>query len=279
MSGYEYEECNCHPWCSDPSRDEAVRASEDGRPGPLPTLEECIERQTARPCGGADPAPSAGEAGGAVNGLRTERVTLEVTHHCRFPLREWLLDMVADCTSDPGESVRVVEESAPAASVAAGTDVAEIAQLAFDAGFGSSREGFNGECSYDHLAPKGSTFEGDGSEPYEKLKRDSVAKIMSEAANVAAGTEPDAWGVRRKGLVDCVAHRSSRKSAEGSAEQWGGTVVPLYAAPQAAKGWLTAEERSSIQLAANIAKASLSYSLAQELENILARETPPEVVP
>ena len=276
MSGIS--QVTLHPWCRDIPRDEAVRASEDNRKGPLPTLEECIERQTARPCGGADPAPSGGEPGGAANGLRTERVTLEVTHHCRFPLNEWLLEMVEEVTSDPGESVRVVDESAPAASDAAGKDVAEIAQLAFDAGFGSSREGFNGECSYDHLAPKGSTFEGDGSEPYEKLKRDSVAKIMSEAASVAAGTEPDAWGVRRNGLVDCVAHRSSRKSAEGSAEQWGGVVVPLYAAPQAAKGWLTPEERGSIQLAANIAKASLSYSLAQELENILARSTPPEVV-
>ena len=40
--GYQYEDCHCHPWCSDPARDEAVRASEDGRPGPLPTLEEAI---------------------------------------------------------------------------------------------------------------------------------------------------------------------------------------------------------------------------------------------
>ena len=31
-------------WCRDLSRDEAVRAAEDGRKGPLPTLEECIER-------------------------------------------------------------------------------------------------------------------------------------------------------------------------------------------------------------------------------------------
>lgn len=44
MSVYEYEECNCHPWCSDPSRDEFIRAAEDGRSGPLPTLEEAIYR-------------------------------------------------------------------------------------------------------------------------------------------------------------------------------------------------------------------------------------------
>ena len=31
-----------HPWCSNVPRDEAVRAAEDGRSGPLPTLEEAI---------------------------------------------------------------------------------------------------------------------------------------------------------------------------------------------------------------------------------------------
>ena len=34
-----------HSWCRDIPRDEAVRAAEDGRSGPLPTLDECIERQ------------------------------------------------------------------------------------------------------------------------------------------------------------------------------------------------------------------------------------------
>jgi hypothetical protein len=31
-----------HAWCHDTARDAAVRAAEDGRPGPLPTLEQCI---------------------------------------------------------------------------------------------------------------------------------------------------------------------------------------------------------------------------------------------
>jgi len=31
-----------HTWCSDPARDAAVRAAEDGRTGPLPTLKEAI---------------------------------------------------------------------------------------------------------------------------------------------------------------------------------------------------------------------------------------------
>jgi hypothetical protein len=31
-----------HAWCHDIARDEQVRAAEDGRTAPLPTLEECI---------------------------------------------------------------------------------------------------------------------------------------------------------------------------------------------------------------------------------------------
>ena len=43
-----------HAWCSDPSRDAAVRAAEDGRTGPLPTLGEAITRPFAcAACGGA----------------------------------------------------------------------------------------------------------------------------------------------------------------------------------------------------------------------------------
>jgi hypothetical protein len=50
------------------------------------------------------------------------------------------------------------------------------------------------------------------------------------------------------------------------------------AAPPQPRGWLSEEERGSIQHAATCAKSIWSYSLAQELENILARSSPPEVV-
>ena len=59
-------------WCRNVERDEAVRAAEDGRDGPLPRLEEAIETITHK---GDDMA---------TNGLRTERVTLEVTHKYVF---------------------------------------------------------------------------------------------------------------------------------------------------------------------------------------------------
>ena len=135
-----------HSWCQNIPRDEAVRAAENNRTGSLPTLEEAIARpfaNTQGTCEQSAPAPpfaqpakcspgvsETGETqsrlrtervterrppqpgGGAnVTGLRTERVTLEITHNCAFPLNEWLLEMVEDVTSDPGESVLVVEEA------------------------------------------------------------------------------------------------------------------------------------------------------------------------
>ena len=194
MSVYEYEECNCHPWCSDPSRDEFIRAAEDGRSGPLPTLEEAIYRAgTFMP----SEAPKGQNC--------TER------DNC----------------------------AAPAASV-------------------------NSQGILD----------------------------SSPAASGAAGTEPDAWGVRRKGGVDAVIYRLFRSSAEASAEQYGGIVVPLYAAPQPAPGWLTAEEREALAFAAkklyelsnrqyvNGDQDAARDTVREEgfLQSLLARSSPPEVV-
>ena len=94
-------------WCRNVERDEAVRAAEDGRDGPLPRLEEAIETITHK---GDDMA---------TNGLRTERVTLEVTH--KYVLHASAMDwpyMVANYFHRNGESVRVVEEANDALSIA-----------------------------------------------------------------------------------------------------------------------------------------------------------------
>ena len=94
-------------WCRNVERDEAVRAAEDGRDGPLPRLEEAIETITHK---GDDMA---------TNGLRTERVTLEVTHKYVFhaSAMDWPY-MVANYFHRNGESVRVVEEANDALSIA-----------------------------------------------------------------------------------------------------------------------------------------------------------------
>ena len=109
--------------CKDIPRDEAVRASEDGRSGPLPTLEEAIAGVTAR----RPPEPG---GGGNVTGLRTERVeidlppspepsearvTLEFSGRLRAPPSQWPWDLILSgacvVTSEPGDFFRVVEET------------------------------------------------------------------------------------------------------------------------------------------------------------------------
>jgi len=61
-----------HAWCHDVSRDAAVRAAEDGRTGPLPTLGECISGVT-------ETMSEKARGEGMLHGLRTERVTLDIT--------------------------------------------------------------------------------------------------------------------------------------------------------------------------------------------------------
>ena len=123
-----------HAWCSDPSRDAAVRAAEDNRTEPLPTLAEAIAapfactscggfgmdhrcRESCKECDGSGRAmfPKSGSASSAVdqenkgNGMRTERVTLEVTSAHDERLADCIVESIGDCLLH-GESVRVVEE-------------------------------------------------------------------------------------------------------------------------------------------------------------------------
>lgn len=189
-------------WCRDIPRDEAVRASEDGRSDPLPTLEECIAA--------ASPLP------GRVEGthwadwerLRAERITQALT-----------ADRFASAVAEADRlKARVAElEAAPAASGAA------------------------------------------------------------NSSGSPESSEPDAWGVRRKGGVDAVVHRLFRSSAEQSAEQYGGTVVPLFTSPPPARGWLTEEERRWVEDIKD--NCVLPYKGMKCMEAILARSTtPPDVV-
>jgi len=100
-----------HAWCRDPSRDERVRAAEDGRDRPLPTLEEAIARPFAH---AAERSSTVSKTGEGQSGMRTERVTLEVTHDSHLSLRDW-----PSLRTFFGESVRVVEETES-------SDVAEL---------------------------------------------------------------------------------------------------------------------------------------------------------
>jgi len=104
-----------HAWCRDPSRDERVRAAEDGRTGPLPTLKECIYGMFPKSGSATSPVEHENKGDGmATDGLRTERITLEVRHGESFGVSHW--SWVTILRLQSGESVRVVEDPAQAAS-------------------------------------------------------------------------------------------------------------------------------------------------------------------
>jgi hypothetical protein len=101
-----------HSWCRDIPRDEAVRAAEDGRPGPLPTLADVIAQPFADQ---AKYSPSLSESGKGQSGMRTERVALEVTHNNPWDINHWPWDYILRLGKR--ESVRVVEDPIPPAPV------------------------------------------------------------------------------------------------------------------------------------------------------------------
>jgi hypothetical protein len=90
-----------HAWCHDIARDAAVRAAEDNRTGPLPTLAEAIaavrERRSDH---------TKGEE--MSQGLRTERVVLEITYDQETQGHPGTWDW-STMVLDTGESVRVVD--------------------------------------------------------------------------------------------------------------------------------------------------------------------------
>ena len=203
-------------WCRDIPRDEAVRAAEDNRQGPLPTLADVIAEPFAD-----EPKRSAAvsKTGEVQSGLRTERVTLEITHDLDAPLGDWIVQVI-DESLGYDETVRVVEEAklAPAANADGGSN---------------------------HAAP---------------------------AASGAAGTKPVAWAfVATDGAI---VHVSTFEPVPGTA-----TVVPLYAAPQPASGWLSEKERGALKRAFDLlCDDDGDNPLAGTVQKLLARSSPPEVV-
>ena len=276
-------------WCKDIERDEAVRAAEDNRPGPLPTLEEAIAEQIAEYRGQSDlerlradadcllrlfqgqandfadvlsvvgridarvgrmermltktgsstSAPEHENNGDGMtpNGLRTERVTLEVTHRCAFPLHEWLLDMVADATFYPGESVRIVEE----------THFDVFAQVAMERDTAIRER--------------------------DKLRGERISQALTADRFAAAVAEADTLRAR-------VAYLGSQ--LESVADRAAAAETAL----EAASGWLTPTEEDAIlylianrsQFAPQTPHEERRNAACQVCRDLLVRSTPPEVV-
>ena len=297
---------NTHAWSTDPGRDAAVRAEEDGRQGALPTLEEAI--------GEVFPRQEA-----TVSGLRTERITLEVTHDLDARLSDWIVDVV-DESLGMMESVRVVEDCCidhiNMGEVLRRRDAAirEREELRARVAELEAASGVNGQGTLD-----GSTQAASGGEQavaFTKQQRDAIHLAVSVLASVwndgkqlygeaiealqsinfdaltASGgnhsanpngseQEPVAWGFFAEdgGMV----HVSTFKPEPGTA-----TVVPLYRLPSPPRGWLTGKERTTLAgvvgLLRDLAKvcgraaASRCELTAVAVEALLARSTPPKVV-
>jgi hypothetical protein len=300
-----------HAWCSDPSRDAAVRAAEDGRDRPLPTLEQCIEqqKQTARPCGGTDPAPSRGERGAADTGMRTERVTLEVTHGNPWRITAWEWSYILRLGT--GESVRVVDTHAEAVAESVAWEGARDAYRGRILRLTEERDAANRErdaavAESERRLRLCETMkrDGDSARFHAAVAHARVAELeqsiklcsgscgfagrSTRAASGGGEGEPVAWMCE---WTDHVGLHHTKTDAEDEAN---GDIVPqpLYRSPPQPRGWLTGEESALVKSwerhymqGAHYAQspshtndiAAEMGKLAEVCKSILARSTPPKV--
>ena len=284
-----------HPWCSDPSRDAAVRAAEDGRTGPLPTLGECIDAVTesmSKDARGekmdqgyfAEAAECSVPVSKTVegqSGMRTERVTLEVVHGAIASVNDqrWWHNRLW-IEPQKGESVRVVDEP----SSDADSEMLRRLLVASE----MRRLKVEAELEAAQAASGGGEGEMSRAGQIETLHGTNVPKC-TERDNLAASGggegEPMAWGVTFFTNQLCFNVYSEKFEAEavcerintGQTDYDSCTVVPLYAAHPQPRGWLTEEERGIIAGIAdddeyteegqNIAKALLASSSPPEVEH------------
>ena len=281
-----------HPWCKSPSRDEAVRAVEDGRSGPLPTLEEAIAAVTDRR------PPEPGGGGNVTGGLRTERVTLEVTHS--VPVAKWDWTNILE-TYRPGESVRVVEEFGTALPKVVEDMAAEINRLDSEREAAKARLSTclaGGDAMWSRLLAVGGERDS-----WKILAEKSNARADSLTARVAElESQLESVACRaataETALRQIVAQDYSRAAVNGASWKMHDIAEKaLQSAPAASNsseiltsspaasgaagtGWLTAEEREALTWWCGSAQPVDIGQLndwCAAIRNLLARSSPPEV--
>lgn len=242
-----------HPWCMSPSRDEAVRAAEDGRSGPLPTLEECIERVTER-----RPVPPRG-GGNVTGGLRTERVTLEVTHDLDAPLGDWIVQAL-DESLGYDETVCVVEE----------VHFDDLAQLAMerDAAIREREELRNKlnrcpECNGEGKHDSGGT---DASGEWINLPCEGCGSTGTMHGYVEATDKTRA----RVDELESAAKLAPAANADAESNH----AAPA-ASGAAGTGWLTRDERLAVSGSILILDQHGPTNIGRTLMDLLARSLPP----
>jgi hypothetical protein len=245
-----------HAWCHDPARDAAVRAAEDGRAGPLPTLGQCIDGMFSK-SGSPTSAPEQENKG---DGMRTERITLEVKHGEPFGVSQW--SWVTILRLQSGESVRVVEEA-----------VGSVDDRAY-----ADRMGCDEERDFATRI---------------LAQRDAAIREREELRSEITSVR-NCWGVSRfandvlKARVaelEAAAKRAPHANAGGEANH---AAQAASGGGEQPRGWLTGEERKVLEWALDVSD-SLSQcgatgtdgKRANEsvvIEALIARSSPPEVV-
>ena len=314
-------------WCQNVPRDEAVRAAEDKRQGPLPTLQEAIARAGQLMPQEAQKGPECPEresvterrppeprGGGNVTGLRTERVTLEVTHDLDAPLGDWIVQ-VLDESLGFDETVRVVDTHAQAVAESVAWEGARdayrgrIARLT-DERDAAIRERDTLRAERITQALTADRFAAAVQEADRLRARvaelQSAAKLAPAAnadggsnhaalaASGAADEEDFDIGYALRLFVDgrrVLSHELDRQQAGAfliAAEHLAKYLRTEYqppveeAAPAASgaagTGWLTGDERLAVSGAILILDQHGPTNIGRTLNDLLARETPPEVV-
>lgn len=251
-----------HAWCSDPARDEAVRAVEDGRMGPLPTLEECIETARAMmPKSGS--ATSAPEPENKVDGMRTERVTLDVTHGSSLSAVMWNWRGIVHESLRCGESVRVVEDRT-------GTDMGNGV-------FVASTEEVLAMCRETEARL---TAERDAA-IRERDAAKEECEMLREQMVIRCTTAANLHGVIRERDAEIGTLKARVAELEAAAAPAANAGGGLNQPPQPPRGWLTSDERESVEILLDAIAPSGGNIYRDEiatLRALLARSTPPEVV-
>jgi hypothetical protein len=292
-----------HPWCSDLARDTAVRAAEDAAASKRPALPEwrdlpkrvaALEREVTR-LRGTESHPSAARTEEtSQSGLRTDRVTLEVTHDGK-PLRadgspcraaDWRWDeILRGWGLGRGESVRVV----PSAEAAAEVERLRAERDELLARWESLRESYHKRADerdaalarvaeLEAQAERVDAAVGATAEKFVNGHNALKARV-AELEKQWADAEPVAWGFTyANGSIDGRFYNS--RSAAEEAVPDSGTVVPLYRAPPPPRGWLTEEEREALAWFANanpLIHGEFTLKAISAIRSLLSRNAPPRV--
>ncbi len=295
-----------HAWCHDIARDAAVRAADDGRTAPLPTLAECIDGMF--PKGGS--ASSAVDHENKGDGMRTERVTIEeritlefsFDHRSNFRPKEWAATFLPGAVCQ-GIYVRVVEEPLSDAwaqrlnGLTAERDAAirerdayqgeyyklraaRITQsLTADRFASAVREADSLRARVDELEARTSTA-GEGSCAAQAASGGGEGEAVALSISPAErdGLQVIVDGVIRHGNGFVVIPGSDSLRAVKS------VLARHTTAPPQPRGWLTGEEREAVTCAAEQAPESDFVTNEEDkrlhavLTALLARSSPPEVV-